>query len=330
MIKTTVALGFQKLAGFFYSGLGATYTTTVTPGTGVIENFNVLKRPVSSVTSSVIGNGGASGTVIYTENSDIEFELEVWGNVVTVGTFTISSSSTGTGQGSMLASYATDINGNVTGLVDPAGTAINISVPKTFAEFQTAISNGFVGTAFITDIGNGSIWVSDGVRGRPLNGEVVIYNSQAVVNLVTTTPRAVGIVVPLPVGLFQDNDVLEISIDESKSGTVDASTTQLQIGTSQVTVGTQVGNSSMVMSSGGNRRAFGTYRIKRNSATSVTVLNGPNGQDGVSASSDLAASTSSPASLDAGTNYLQLTNAMTTGGSDVVSVNKFIVRLITG
>lgn len=228
------------------------------------------------------------------------------------------------------ARLAKDANGNVIGVVGSSGEVFSLTASYTFAEFQTAIANGYVGTAFVSDIGNGSMWVSDGVRGRPLNGEIVLHNSQAGIALVNTTPRAVGIAIPLPIGLFQDNDVLEISIDESKSGTVDASTTQLQIGTSQVTVGTQVGNSSMVMSSGGNRRAFGTFRVKRNSATSVTVLNGPNGQDGVSASSDKATATTAPSNLDVGTNYLQLTNAMATGGTDVVTVDKFIVRLITG
>lgn len=119
MIKTTTALGFQKLAGFFYSGLGATYTTTVTPVTGVIKSFNVVKRPISSVTSSVLGTGGNSGTVISTENADVEFELEVWGHVTTIGTFTINSTATGTQQGSNIASYAENSSGSITGLVDP-------------------------------------------------------------------------------------------------------------------------------------------------------------------------------------------------------------------
>lgn len=226
-------------------------------------------------------------------------------------------------------SFAYNASGNVTGLVSPSGSTINLSISQTFAQFETAISGGFVGTAFITDVGNGSIWVSDGVRGRPLNGEVVLYTSQVAVDLSTSTTRAVGIAFALPVGLFKDYDVLEVSADESKNAAVDASTTQLQIGTSAGTVGTQIGNSSMAMSAA-NRRAFGEFRIRRNSATSVTLLNGPNGQDGISASSDLAATTSTVSSLDAATTYLQLTNAMTAGGIDIVSVNKFIVKLITG
>lgn len=128
MIATTTKLGFQKLAGFFYSGLGATYTTTVTPGTGVIDNFRVMKRPISATTANVAGIGGTSGSVEFTEENDVEFELEVWGDVTTIGTFTITSTSTGEEQGSALASYATDADGNVIGLTLPDGATMNLNL----------------------------------------------------------------------------------------------------------------------------------------------------------------------------------------------------------
>jgi hypothetical protein len=115
MIVTATQLGFQKLAGFFYSGLGATYTTTVAAGTGIIRTFNVLKRPISGSAASSVGVGGGSGTVEFTENADVEFELEVWGHVTRVGTFTITSVPVGGRQGSSLASYNMDESGNITG-----------------------------------------------------------------------------------------------------------------------------------------------------------------------------------------------------------------------
>lgn len=205
---------------------------------------------------------------------------------------------------------------------------VSVAIPKTFAQLLAALSAGYVGTAFVTDVGNGSMWVSDGTRVRALNGEVVVYKNTSVVNLSTATPRSIGLELPLPAGFWKDGDVLEVSIDLYKSGTIDASTTQIQIGNTGV-VGTQLGNVSMVMSSGGNRRAFGTFRFKRNSATSVTLLNGPNGQDGIAASSDRSVTTATVLDMDAATRYLQITNAMATGGTDVVTIDAAIVRLIT-
>ncbi len=206
-------------------------------------------------------------------------------------------------------------------------TAIPVTSPMTFAQLQLAIAAGFVGLAFVTDVGNGSIWVADGTRARPMNGELVLYKSGAPVNFAATTPRTIGIELPLPIGIWKDNDVLEVSLDLYKSGTVDASTTRISIGASGF-VGSQLGNAVVNMASGGNRRAFGTFRFKRNSATSVTLLNGPNGQDGIPASSDLAATTATLLSLDTEQRYLQFTNTMTTGGSDVVSINLALVKLI--
>lgn len=208
-------------------------------------------------------------------------------------------------------------------------TVINTSQPMTFAQLQTAVSAGFVGMAFVTDVGNGSIWVSDGTRVRPMNGEVVLYKNGAAVNFATTTPRTIGIEVPLPIGIWKDNDVLEVSVDLYKSGTADSSATQISIGSPGV-VGSQLGNAVLQMASGGNRRAFGTFRFKRNSATSVTLLNGPNGQDGIAASSDLATTTNPTIlNMDSLQHALQITNTMGAGGSDVVSINLTLVRLIT-
>lgn len=211
-----------------------------------------------------------------------------------------------------------------------AGEAdIPVTSPVTFAQLMIAVAAGFVGLAFVTDVGNGSIWIADGTRVRPLNGEVVLYKNGGVVNFATTTPRTIGIEVPLPISIWKDNDVLEVTVDLYKSGTTDSSSTQISIGVAGV-VGSQLGNAVLQMASGGNRRAFGTFRFKRNSATSVTLLNGPNGQDGIPASSDLATTTStSIPNMDSAQRNLQITNAMTAGGSDVVSVNLALVRLIT-
>lgn len=225
--------------------------------------------------------------------------------------------------------FVTATTNAVTGGIDlTAGdSTIKATQSYTLAQLLYAVSLGYVGNAFVTDVGNGSIWVSDGTRARPLNGSVVVYSNPTPINLGTTAVRAVGIAIPLPIGLLSNGDSLEISVDISKSGAVDGSTTQLQIGASVGTVGSQIGNSSMAMIAA-NRRIMGTFRVLRSSATSVILLNGPNGQDGIATSSDLAITTTTVADMGSAMRYLQLTNAMTVGGSDVLSVNKMIVKVI--
>jgi hypothetical protein len=75
MQVTATELGFQKLAGFFYSGLGATYTVTVNSviGTGIIKSFNVLKRPVSGQAASSVGVGDVvlDTSNIYKNNGNV-------------------------------------------------------------------------------------------------------------------------------------------------------------------------------------------------------------------------------------------------------------------
>lgn len=227
-----------------------------------------------------------------------------------------------------MPTFAVDANSNVTGLVGPGGGLIRINVPYTFSELLYAVTLGYVGNAFVTDVGNGSIWVSDGVRARALNGEVVIYKSSAAVNFGTTTSRTIGIEVPLPVGVWKDGDVMEVTVDLYKSGAVDTATPQINIGNTGVS-GVQIGGANLNMSAA-NRRSFGTFRIKRNSATSVTLLNGATGQDGAASGTDLATTTVTVADMDSAQRYLQITNAMGAGGSDVVTINAARVKVITG
>lgn len=150
MNVTTTTLGFQKLAGFFYSGLGATYTTTVSAGTGEIKNFNVLKRPLSGSAAGSVGVGGSSGTVVYTEDADVEFELEVWGQVTRVGTFVITSVPTGGRQGSGLASYEVGAAA-LEGLFDPKTGGI-IPLPST-SKNTVIIGDSIAGQDFPTASG---------------------------------------------------------------------------------------------------------------------------------------------------------------------------------
>jgi hypothetical protein len=293
----------------------STITGTVTADViaGTAKGTNLLNASTSGGTFGPYASGAVI-RVVAGEGANVDYDI---------GTAPVNSYDQN-------AKYAFDTTGQAVGLVDPAtGGIIRISKPFTLVQLLAAVAQGYVGNAFVSDVGNGTVWVSDGTRARALNGELVLYKSTSIVNFATTTPRTIGIEVPLPMGIWKDGDILEVEIDLYKSGTTDSSNCQVSIGNTGV-VGTQLGNAVISMASGGNRRAFGTFRFKRNSSTSVTLLNGPNGQDGIVASSDRAATTATVADMDTAQRYLQITNAMTAGGSDVVSIDVAIVKLITG
>lgn len=126
MIATVTALGWQKLTGIYTTGSGATYVTTVTPGTAVIRAFQVRRRPISGVAADIVAQGGNSGTASVVITAQEDCELEVWADVRTVGTITITQTSSGGTVNPTEASYAFDSSGNVIGLVGPSGGVVNL------------------------------------------------------------------------------------------------------------------------------------------------------------------------------------------------------------
>lgn len=105
---TATIKGTQKLYGFYGNGNGATYAVTVTNGTGVMKKFDVIRRPIRGGIPNVVATGGSGEALNYTENARFDFELEVWADVTTAGTFTATVTSSAGGDNITLASYATD------------------------------------------------------------------------------------------------------------------------------------------------------------------------------------------------------------------------------
>ena len=60
------------------------------------------------------------------------------------------------------------------------------------------------------------------------------------------------------------------------------------------------------------------------------LIFGITGQDGGTSSVDSATTTVTVSDMDSAQRYLQITNAMTAGGSDVVTINAARVKVITG
>jgi len=118
---TATVKGTQKLYGFYGNGNGATYTITATNGTGVMRKFDVVRRPIRGGAGSVVGTSGSGVAVSYTENARFDFELEVWADVSTVGTFTVAVTSSGGGDTINMSPYLLDSSANAVAFVGPDG-----------------------------------------------------------------------------------------------------------------------------------------------------------------------------------------------------------------
>jgi hypothetical protein len=118
---TATVKGTQKLYGFYGNGNGATYTITVTNGTGVMKKFDVIRRPIRGGIPNVVQTGYSGTAVTYTENARFDFELEIWADVTTVGTFTITNSSSAGGDNITMATIVTDSNGKTVGIAGGDG-----------------------------------------------------------------------------------------------------------------------------------------------------------------------------------------------------------------
>ena len=124
---TATVKGTQKLYGFYGNGNGATYTITVTNGTGAMKKFDVIRRPIRGGIPNVVQTGYSGTAVTYTENARFDFELEIWADVTTAGTFTATVTSSAGGDNITMATLATDpLTGMATSLATTDGGRLRI------------------------------------------------------------------------------------------------------------------------------------------------------------------------------------------------------------
>jgi len=101
--------------------------------------------------------------------------------------------------------------GSLIGLSDGAGGQIGLAATYTWA--TKPLASAYIGTAFITDIGQGgSYWVSNGTEWKPLNGSVVLASSAVASSAVTGdsgVDHAVASLV-LPAGIMGLNGRIEV------------------------------------------------------------------------------------------------------------------------
>ena len=72
--------------------------------------------------------------------------------------------------------------GSLIGVSDGAGGQIGLTPTYTWA--TKPLASAYIGRAFISDVGGGSIWISNGARWYPENGRVVLFSG--VLNASTT------------------------------------------------------------------------------------------------------------------------------------------------
>lgn len=222
-----------------------------------------------------------------------------------------------------------ELNEVTGGISLSAGSQVLTGTPvMTFAELKTALTAGFVGTAFVSDVGGGTIWVSDGTKAKPIGGTIDIYQSTTSSAFTTSVTRNVGSAVAIPAGLIGAGDTLEVGVFSSKSGATDTGNIQVNLGDSAGAVGVQLGGTIASLNYiAATRRSFGIFRFRIDSNTSLTLLNGATGQDGSISTSAISACVSTVSDLSSAVRYLQISNAMGAGSGDIITIEKLLIRL---
>jgi len=160
--------------------------------------------------------------------------------------------------------------GSLIGVYDGAGGQIGLTPTYTWA--TKPLASAYTGRAFISDIGGGSVWISNGTRWYPENGRVVLYNLPAAVS---GTYLTVGITAQylLPGGVWQDGDILEITNTASKTGTTTVGSHAIRIGSAGLVSDTAI-NSGTTSQPGVLNLSVNTpnNRIKRLGATTCKFM----------------------------------------------------------
>lgn len=193
--------------------------------------------------------------------------------------------------------YVYDSNGNVIGLITNNGT---LGLAQTYTWATKPLASAYMGAAFISDIGGGSYWVSNGVRWKPLNNNLTYYDLPAYVEsaaITLGTPIVIHSVL-IPAGVWQNGDILNIPFFAVKmNGAVDTISAYLYFSTTSGAIGTRSDNTYLPPLAAGSTRTFGAHRIRRLSSASFEILNNYNSGVGGASTTTVYTTTGLP-SLD--------------------------------
>lgn len=139
----------------------------------------------------------------------------------------------------------------VAGSVNPVTGGISLGIgetpygliygPTTLALLPAAsLMSGYM--AKVSDIGGttGTLFISDGVRWKPVNGVTTLYSSDSASSAMSGITETVQRSFLIPRGLLKVGDRLVCKISQSKSSTAETVTTRVRMGTAGTTADAQI------------------------------------------------------------------------------------------
>jgi len=181
----------------------------------------------------------------------------------------------------------------------------------------------------VTDVGvGGSYWYSNGVRWRAVNGALWLLNLASDVAHDGTTSQLKMAELPLPAGLIQQGDMLEVHATSDANAGGSTATFTHRLGTAGTTADAQLFQFSQP--AGSAVQGSANKRMRRTSATTLRLLDAANagGLGTGSGVTSTLASVTVP-DLDANATKLGLYLAEGTGGVRITTLRGWAVELIT-
>lgn len=224
-------------------------------------------------------------------------------------------------------SYDYDSNGNVVGLVSGSST---IGLTLTYTWATKPLASAYTGRAFISDIGGGSIWISNGTRWRPEGGRVTLLSLTANV-AATFGAEAIftGTSLLIPAGLFQNYDKLRVTATLGKSASVETASQKFKLGTlgtvADTTILTQPTNVTGTSISTGIEMEF-----RRETSTAVRKLGNSLTTHAYSGPTTAAVlGTVAVSDMDANSMYFHYSN-LSSANAETYTLYDYNVELISG
>lgn len=170
--------------------------------------------------------------------------------------------------------YALNGAGNPIGLLKPDATTYGLILgPVLYSALPAAASySGYM--CKVSNVGGstGSLWVSDGVRWKPVNGVITLFSSDAQSAAVSGVTETIQRQILLPAGLLAVGDRLVCKISQSKSSTSETATTRVRLGTAGTTSDTQIAAIAAMTTT--NVSVGWTLDMRVNSATALQKMGG--------------------------------------------------------
>lgn len=137
--------------------------------------------------------------------------------------------------------------GFVAGVVSPTNGAASlylngqtIALPLVCTFANLPLPSAYTGRAFVTDIGGGTMFVSNGALWYPQGLRTTIYDIPAANAVVVGTSAKILAQNLIPPKLWKDRDILRITYTETKSAAVESSTHNFRIGTAGLVTDTSL------------------------------------------------------------------------------------------